>query len=145
MQRRFKVIVADDEKLIARNIARRVEQASDRFEVVAQAGTGQEALELSRQLLPDVVFSDIKMPEMDGLTLLARLREAVPSALCVIVSGYSDFEYARAAIQNSAVDYLLKPLNPEELGAAGAWWACCWPGSSGPRRARPPRRSWWRT
>ncbi len=117
MSRRFKVIVADDEKLIARNIARRVEAAGAAFEVVAQAGTGLEALELAGQLMPDVVFSDIKMPEMDGLELIARLRRQNPSALCVIISGYSDFEYARAAIQNHAVDYLLKPVNPEELSA----------------------------
>ena len=117
MSRKFKVIVADDEKLIARNIARRIQEGNTAFEVVAQAGTGLEALELAGQLMPDVVFSDIKMPEMDGIELIARLRAQNPSALCVIVSGYSDFEYARAAIQNSAVDYLLKPVNPEELTA----------------------------
>ena len=117
MNRKFKVIVADDEKLIARNIARRIEEGCEAFQVIAQAGTGLEALELAGQLMPDVVFSEIKMPEMDGIELIARLREQNPSALCVIVSGYSDFEYARAAIQNSAVDYLLKPVNPEELSA----------------------------
>ena len=63
MNRKFKVIVADDEKLIARNIARRVEEGNAAFEVVAQAGTGLEALELAGQLMPDVVFSDIKMPQ----------------------------------------------------------------------------------
>ena len=67
--------------------------------------------------MPDVVFSDIKMPEMDGIGLISRLQEMNPSILCVIVSGYSDFEYTRAAIQNNAVDYLLKPVNPEELSA----------------------------
>ena len=61
------------------------------------------------------MFSDIKMPEMDGIELISRLRKEHPSILCVIVSGYSDFEYMKAAIQNSAVDYLLKPVNPEEL------------------------------
>ena len=117
MNRKFRVVVADDEKLIARNIARRIEQGSAAFEVVAQAGTGVEALALAQQLLPDVVFSDIKMPEMDGIELIARLRDRCPSVLCVIVSGYNDFEYARAAIQNDAVDYLLKPVNPDELAA----------------------------
>jgi YesN/AraC family two-component response regulator len=107
--------VADDEKLIARNIARRVEAAGAAFEVVAQAGTGLEALELAGQLMPDVVFSDIKMPEMDGIELISRLRREMPAVLCVIVSGYSDFEYMKAAIQQSAADYLLKPVNPEEL------------------------------
>ena len=115
MSRQFKVIVADDEKLIAKNIARRIEESSEAFRVIARAGSGTEALEQARELLPDVVFSDIKMPEMDGIELIAALRKEHPSMLCVIVSGYSDFEYMKAAIQNSAVDYLLKPVNPEEL------------------------------
>ena len=115
MGRQFRVIVADDEKLIANNIARRIEESSGAFRVVSRAGTGLEALEQTRELLPDVVFSDIKMPEMDGIELISRLREELPGVRCVIVSGYSDFEYMREAIRNSAVDYLLKPVNPEEL------------------------------
>lgn len=117
MSRVFKVLVADDEKLIARSIARRIDESGRNFRVVAQAGTGLEALEMTKKWMPDVVFSDIKMPEMDGIGLISRLQEMNPSILCVIVSGYSDFEYTRAAIQNNAVDYLLKPVNPEELSA----------------------------
>ena len=115
MGRLFKVIVADDERLIANNIARRIEESNGAFHVVFRAGTGLEALKQAGELLPDVVFSDIKMPEMDGIELISRLREKHPDILCVIVSGYSDFEYMKAAIRNSAVDYLLKPVNPEEL------------------------------
>ena len=115
MGRQFKVIVADDERLIANNIAWRIEDSNKAFHVVSRAGTGLEALEQAAELLPDVVFSDIKMPEMDGIELIARLRETHPDILCVIISGYSDFDYMKAAIQNSAVDYLLKPVNPEEL------------------------------
>ena len=117
MSRVFKVLVADDEKLIARSISRRIEASGRNFKVVAQAGTGLEALELVKEWMPDVVFSDIKMPEMDGIGLITRLQEMNPTILCVIVSGYSDFEYTRAAIRNNAVDYLLKPVNPEELSA----------------------------
>lgn len=115
MDRQFKVIVADDEKLIANNISRRIEETNPAFRVVSRAGTGLEALEQARGQLPDVLFSDIKMPEMNGLELISRLRNEMPDVLCVIISGYSDFEYMKAAIQNSAVDYLLKPVNPEEL------------------------------
>ena len=125
MARQFKVIVADDEKLIANNIARRIEESSGAFRVISRAGTGTEALEQVRELLPDVLFSDIKMPEMDGIELISRLRKEHPGVCCVIVSGYSDFEYMKAAIQNSAVDYLLKPVNTEELRRLR-----CWPGSS---------------
>lgn len=117
MSRVFKVLVADDEKLIARSISRRIEESGRNFKVVAQAGTGLEALEKTREWMPDVVFSDIKMPELDGIGLITRLQELNPTILCVIVSGYSDFEYTRAAIRNNAVDYLLKPVNAEELSA----------------------------
>jgi len=117
MSRVFKVLVADDEKLIARSISRRIEESGRNFRVVAQAGTGLEALKLAEEWMPDVVFSDIKMPEMDGIGLITRLQEVNPTILCVIVSGYSDFEYTRAAIRNNAVDYLLKPVNPEELAS----------------------------
>ena len=102
MGRQFKVIVADDEKLIANNIARRIGESSEAFRVIARAGSGTEALEQAREMLPDVVFSDIKMPEMDGIELISKLRKEHPEILCVIVSGYSDFEYMKAAIQNSA-------------------------------------------
>ena len=115
MNRQFKVIVADDERLIANNIARRIEENNGAFRVVSRVGTGREALEQVKEFLPDVVFSDIKMPEMDGIELITHLRREYPSVLCVMVSGYSDFDYMKAAIQNSAVDYLLKPVNPEEL------------------------------
>lgn len=115
MNQKYKVIVADDEKLIANNISRKIEQANDAFQVVAIARTGLEAYELIQQLLPDVVFSDIKMPEMDGLELIEKIEKHHPSILTVIVSGYNDFEYARSAIQHKAADYLLKPVNPHEL------------------------------
>lgn len=117
MNYKFKVIVADDEKLIAQNIARKIEQVNPAFEVIAQTQTGLETLELTMKLLPDVIFSDIKMPEMDGLELIERLKKQYPSALTVIISGYSDFEYVRTALKNSAVDYLLKPIDTEELNA----------------------------
>jgi len=118
MSQKFKVLVADDEKLIAQNIARKIEQTNSAFQVVAKAGTGLEALELASQLLPDVVFSDIKMPEMDGIELIGKLEQHDPSILTVIVSGYNDFAYARAAIQHRAVDYLLKPINSNDLQQA---------------------------
>lgn len=115
MNRKFRVIVADDEKLIANNIARKIEQSSDAFEVVAKAGTGAEALALAERFMPDVVFSDIKMPEMDGIALTAYLQTHYPSMLTVIISGYSDFQYMRSAMQHGVTDYLLKPINSEDL------------------------------
>lgn len=115
MERKFKVIVADDERLIARNVARNIEKANDAFQVVSMAADGLEAYEQAKELLPDVVFSDIKMPEMDGLELLAKLAQEFPNIKTVIISGFNDFELAREALRQHAVDYLLKPINPYDL------------------------------
>lgn len=118
MERKFNVIVADDERLIARNIARNIEKANESFQVVSMAADGLEAYEQTAQLLPDVVFSDIKMPEMDGIELIRRIAAEFPTIRTVIVSGFNDFELAREALRNQAVDYLLKPINPYDLKKA---------------------------
>ncbi len=115
MNRKFRVIVADDEKLIAKNISKNIEKANDAFEVIGIANDGLEAYELSSKLLPDVVFSDIKMPELDGLELIKRLYSEFPKIKTVIISGFDDFEFARTALRNHAVDYLLKPISLADL------------------------------
>lgn len=111
----FRVLVADDERLIARNIAKNIERANPVFRVVGIAQDGAEALEMVEQLLPHIVFSDIKMPVIDGLALFTALAREHPEIRKVIVSGYADFALVREALQNNAFDYLLKPLNHEEL------------------------------
>lgn len=111
-EEKFRVIVADDEKLIAKSIARNIEKANAAFEVVRIAYNGAETYALVAELLPHVVFSDIKMPEMDGLELIERISREYPTVKTVIVSGYNDFDMARSALQNNAVDYILKPINP---------------------------------
>ena len=112
---RFRVIVAEDEKLIAKNIASHISKANELFEVICIASDGQEAYELTEKLLPDVIFSDIKMPVMDGLELISRINSNFPSVKSVIISGYDDFDYARTAMQQNVFDYLLKPINPGDL------------------------------
>ena len=112
---KYSVLVVEDEKLIARNISRSIERVNDRFEVVATATNGEEALQLVDELLPNVVFTDICMPVMDGLELAKRIHEKYSFISCVILSGHNDFEYAREAIQCSVKEYLLKPINDDEL------------------------------
>ncbi|MFI3174198.1 MAG: response regulator [Bacillota bacterium] len=112
---KFKVVVADDEKLILNYMAKQIEKANEAFQVVGKARDGLEAYKLVSELSPDVVFSDIKMPELDGISLIKRLRLEFPYIRVVLVSGYNDFEYAREALRNQAVDYLLKPCPMEDL------------------------------
>ena len=113
--RTFSVIVADDEKLITRNLAAKIEKANPAFRVIQLAYDGEQAFELVAKYLPDVVFSDIKMPFRDGLELLKDIKEHFPAIKVVMVSGYDDFAFVRNALQQDAFDYLLKPVRQDDL------------------------------
>ena len=94
----YTVIVAEDEELLLNNLVHKIEKADPDFQVIGTAQTGAQALSLVEQMSPDVVFTDIKMPVMDGITLLTRIRDQFPFTKLVITSGFSDFEYAKKAI-----------------------------------------------
>lgn len=112
---KYSVVVVDDEHLIAKNIARNIETVHPAFEIIQICSCGSEALAYIQDNVPNVVFTDIMMPEMDGIELARTLYEKYPFITCVIVSGYNDFQYAKNAIQYHVSDYLLKPINKEEL------------------------------
>ena len=111
----YTVIVAEDEELLLNNLVHKIEKADPDFQVIGTAQTGAQALSLVEQMSPDVIFTDIKMPVMDGITLLTRIRDQFPFTKFVITSGFSDFEYAKRAITLKVSDYLLKPVDPDEL------------------------------
>ncbi len=111
----FRVIVAEDEKLIANNIAKNIASCDPSFEVVAVCYDGHSALTGVDQHNPHVLFTDIKMPLMDGLALVEHVYTSSPHVRCVIISGFNDFEYAKTAMKFKVFDYLLKPLNKFEL------------------------------
>lgn len=112
---KFTVVVAEDEELLLNNLVSKIQKADPDFEVVGKAQTGVQAYELVEEFSPDVLITDIRMPMMDGIALLTKVREHFPLVKFVITSGFSDFEYARSAINLKVSDYLLKPVDPEEL------------------------------
>lgn len=112
---KYSVVVAEDEELLLNNIIEKINSSDTGFEVAGSAQTGEQAYALVEKLNPDLVVSDIRMPVMDGITLMKKVREFYPSIDFVITSGYSDFEYARSAIKYQASEYLLKPIDPDEL------------------------------
>ncbi len=111
----YRILLVDDEEEVRKGIIRKMEWEKLGFEVAGDAENGAEALEKVEQLQPDVVMTDIRMPYMDGLTLTKRIREKYPSIRILIFSGYDDFEYAQQAIKLHVTEYILKPVNEEEL------------------------------
>lgn len=113
--KKFSVFVCDDERLIAKNIARNIERCNPAFQVVSITHNGEDALDSMKEYTPQILFTDICMPVMDGLQLIEEAQKICPLLRCVIISGYNDFEYAKQAIKFGVTDYLLKPVNSEEL------------------------------
>lgn len=111
----YNVIVVDDETWICKLIRKIVDWEKIGFNIVANAGDGLTALKLIEEHKPDLVVTDIRMPGLDGLGLIKTVREKKIDVEFVIISGYSDFEYARNALIYDAFAYTLKPLDKDEF------------------------------
>ncbi|MFA5631410.1 MAG: LytTR family DNA-binding domain-containing protein [Porticoccaceae bacterium] len=109
------VLIVDDEPL-ARDRLQRMVNAVPGYTVVGQAGNGQEAVSRSRELAPDIVFMDVRMPGMDGLAAAQHLAELEVPPAVIFCTAYDD--YAVEAFSSQAVGYLLKPVKREELANA---------------------------
>lgn len=112
----IRTIVVDDEKVIRDGIGRFIKE-TEGFELLDVCEDGIEAYEKITDKKPDVVISDIIMPHMDGIELIGKCRENGIKSEFILLSGYSEFEYARAAIRYGVLEYLNKPVNPGELRA----------------------------
>ncbi len=111
----YKLLLVDDEEEVRRAIARKLDWAALGFELAGEATNGEEALELAESLQPDVVMTDIKMPFMDGLTLCRHLKRVLPGVRIAVFSGFDEFEYAKEAIRLEVEEYILKPIDADEL------------------------------
>ena len=111
----YRIMLVDDEEEVRKAMIRKMDWEQLGFTVAGDAENGEDALEKLELLEPDVVMTDIRMPYMDGLTLVARIREKYPFIKILIFSGYDDFEYAKQAIKYRVTEYILKPVNGEEL------------------------------
>ena len=111
----MKVLIVDDEPHVRDCINLLADWASCGIDRIFEAETVQQAMACVRTEEPELVITDIRMPYMDGLTLTRRIREKYPSIRVLIFSGYDDFEYAQQAIKLHVTEYILKPVNVEEL------------------------------
>lgn len=112
---KYTVIVAEDEILLLNHLTEKIRQYAPDFEVVGKAQTGDEAYQLVKQHNPNLLITDIRMPVMNGIELLEKVYNRFPLTKFIIISGFSDFEYAQSAIRLKVSEYLLKPVDPEEL------------------------------
>lgn len=109
-----KVLIADDERIERKGITSLLMMEDYELEIM-EAANGKAALDLVKQKKPDILISDIKMPFMDGLELMDEVRKICPDMAIIVISGYSDFSYAKEAIKNGAMGYVLKPVDPDEF------------------------------
>ena len=110
-----KVMIVEDEELILQGIRNILDWESLGLEVVHMAHDGVEALEMWEKEPVHIVVTDISMPEMDGLELLRKIREKEEQVRFIILTGYDEFNYAREAIRLEVENYILKPIDEEEL------------------------------
>ena len=111
------VLVVEDEIYARKSLVKQIQEyAKGREFRILEAENGETALELARVENPNLIMTDIRMPKMDGLELLKRIKEWDGTKQVVMLSAYSEFEYARGALLYGAIDYLLKPISDAALG-----------------------------
>ncbi|MEK3890815.1 response regulator transcription factor [Bacillus sp. FSL K6-3431] len=111
----WKLVIADDEARIRRGLKNIIPWKEWNIEVVGEAEDGLSALEMATDLQPDMLFVDINMPFMDGLELVAKLKEQIMDCIIIIITGHDEFSYAQKSIKLNVFDYLLKPVVKGEL------------------------------
>ncbi len=114
----YKVIIIDDEDIIVQGLKKVVNWAKYGCEVVATASDAKSGAQAIRENNPDILFTDIKMPNMDGLTMLAGLKGEFHNLQITVLTGYRDFEYAKRALHLGVTRFLLKPSKMNELEEA---------------------------
>jgi two-component system response regulator YesN len=111
-----KAILVDDEVFARKGLIGLIPWAKLGYEIVAEAEDGEDAFALIGELRPDVVITDVRMPVLDGLQLIQKVREhGDKTTKFIIISGYGDFKYAQQAVRFGVEDYLLKPIDEDEL------------------------------
>lgn len=114
----YRVVLIDDESIIVEGLRRVVKWADFGCQVVGTASDGEAGAELIRTLQPQILFTDIRMPGRDGLTMVAGLRSEFPDMQIAVLTGYRDFAYAQEAIRLGVTRFLLKPSKMDEINEA---------------------------
>lgn len=111
----YRLVIADDEFAIRNGLATSIAWKELGFEVVGRFEDGRDVIKYLEKNPVDVVFTDVEMYEVSGLEVAAWVEAHCPQVIVVIISGYREFDYVRQALSVNVQDYILKPLNPEEI------------------------------
>lgn len=114
----YKALLVDDESTVRNGLMRHLNWTALGIETVQTAASGEEGLKLSLSFQPDIVVSDIRMYELDGVDLCRQIRRDNPDCQIIFLSGFADKPYLKAAIELSAVSFVEKPVDPAELERA---------------------------
>ena len=111
----FKVVIADDDEILLEGLMTKIDWKALGIEIVAGASNGVEALRLVKEMQPNLLLTDVKMPHMDGIELIQEIKKTHANIAVIVISAYDEFKFAQAALKMGAIDYVLKPINIENL------------------------------
>lgn len=114
----LRVMIVDNDYSARRDIERKVRWVENDFELVGEANDGEEALALIPYVTPHVILTEIRMPNMDGITFIETAKKRWPKIKYIIISNYDHFDFLRQAVKVGAYDYLLKPVKEEDIHQA---------------------------
>jgi two-component system response regulator YesN len=114
----LKAVVFDDEYIVLQGLKTMIDWPKYGIELVGTAEDGQAALELFQRERPDIILTDIRMPGMDGLQLIESVMKQEPDTVCIVFSGFNEYEYVKRAIQLGVADYLEKPITVVQIEEA---------------------------
>ncbi|AEI39050.1 response regulator transcription factor [Paenibacillus mucilaginosus] len=118
----YSVLLVDDEKWVRTSLRKVIERTGLPFEVAREASHGLEALDILKEAPVDMVLTDVRMPVMNGMSFVQQLRQTAREQSVIVVSGYDDFAYVQGALRLGVTDYLLKPVEVEEMRACLEGW-----------------------
>jgi two-component system response regulator YesN len=128
----YKVFIAEDEIVVREGLRNSIQSGSGPFVLVGEASDGEMALSIMKDVKPDILITDIRMPYLDGIELIQKIRLTHPTTTLVILSGYDEFTYAQQAMRYDVSEYVLKPVSVEDLSA----WESIWMRRSSASRTR---------
>ena len=114
----YRIMIVDDESAIRNGLRTIIDWEDLGIEVAGEAANGRQALTLIDHFQPHIILTDIKMPEMNGIELLQKVTAEYMHIKVAVLSGFNDFSYVRSAMKIGAANYLLKPVDTEELKSA---------------------------